>query len=46
MNQTVHPHLLGNRYLQATAMLVVAVATFAAAVQYQAPVPPLLVKAS
>ncbi|MGT3070946.1 hypothetical protein [Pseudomonas putida] len=43
MNQTVHPHLLGNRYLQATAMLVVAVATFAAAVQYQAPVPPLLV---
>ena len=42
MSQTVHGHLLGNHYLQATAMLVVAVATLAAAVHYPASLPPLL----
>lgn len=42
MSQTVQAHLLGNRWLQATAMLVVAVATFAAATHYQASVPLLL----
>lgn len=42
MSQTVHGHLLGNHYLQASAMLVVAVATLAAAVHYPASLPPLL----
>ncbi|GLO14107.1 hypothetical protein PPUJ20028_26890 [Pseudomonas putida] len=42
MSQTVHGHLLGNHYLHATAMLVVAVATLAAAVHYPASLPLLL----
>jgi len=42
MSQTVQAHLLGNRYLQATALLVVAVATLAAAAHYPASLPPLL----
>lgn len=42
MSQTVQAHLLSNRYLQATALLVVAVATLAATVHYPASLPPLL----
>ncbi|MFK2914474.1 hypothetical protein [Pseudomonas sp. 3HC3] len=42
MSQTVQAHLLSNRYLQATALLVVAVATLAATLHYPASLPPLL----
>lgn len=42
MIQAVQGHLLGNRYLQATAMMVVAIATVAAALNYPASLLPLL----
>jgi hypothetical protein len=40
--KSVQAHLLGNRYLHVSALLLVAVATLAAAVDYPASLPPLL----